>query len=136
MKLEQAIFQCWASLPENIHVVNIKSRKSAMQMGIYIVLHLCIYRLDVAGNVQIIVILFYFIPFHHTAIVRYRQLCLPSIHNTLDVLLTESVLCSVLHEAILGIYEEYAFTVILVLLVNDDDRGRNTCTKENVCRQQ
>ena len=108
-----------------------------MQMCLNIMLNLCIFRLDVTRNVQVVVILLALnlTPFNHTTEMRDRQLSLPRINNTLDVLFTKTVFCSVLHESIFCIYEENTLTAILVFLVYDNDRCRNTRTEENIRRK-
>ena len=59
----------------------------------------------------------------------------PGVHDQLDVLLAEAVLGAVFLEAFLGINHKDTLGTGRVLLVNDNDAGRDTGSVEKVCRQ-
>ena len=132
---EKSIFQRGASLPVDFHAVDVGGRKTAVQMRLDVLLYLAVHRLYVARDVQVEVVPFYLVPFHHAAIVDNGLLTLPGIHDTLDVLFTQAVLRSVLGKTILGIDVENALADVLVLLVDDDDGRRDACAKEDIWRQ-
>ena len=108
-----------------------------MEVGLDVMLNLPVLRLYVPRDIEVVVVLlaFYLGPFNHTAVVRDVLLGLPGVHDTLDVLLPEAVLRTVLHETLLGVDEEDAFAGVLVLLVDDDNRCRDASTEEDVCRK-
>ena len=110
-------------------------RKAAMQMSLDVMLYLGVLGLDVTWNVQVVVVAFNLAPFHQSTIMVNGLLCIPSIHNALDVLLAQTVLCTIFFEAILCINKEDSLAAILVLFVYDDDGSWNACAKENVWRQ-
>ena len=106
-----------------------------MKMGFDIMLYLGVSGLDVARDIQVVIIPLNFAPSHHTTVVRDRLLRLPSIDNALDVLLAQAILSSILHIAILCVDEEDALTAIFTLLIDDNNGGRNSCPKEDIGRQ-
>jgi hypothetical protein len=106
-----------------------------MKMSFDVMLYLRIPGVDVARDIQVVIILLDFAPSHHTAVVRDRLLRLPSIYNALDILLARAVLSSILHIAILCVDEEDTLMAILTLLIDDNNGGRNSCPKEDIGRQ-
>ena len=80
-----------------------------MHVGIEILLHLGGTWLNVAWQVEVVAIALYLVPLDQSAVMVDGLLCIPSIYDTLDVLLTQTVLVTVLTEAILGINHENAF---------------------------
>ena len=106
-----------------------------MKMCLNVMLNLGILWLDISRNIQVVVVAHNLVPFHQSAIVADGLLCVPSIHDPFDVLLSQTVFRAVFLEAILRIDEEDTLTAVLVLFIDDDDGCRNTCTKENVWRQ-
>jgi 2,3-bisphosphoglycerate-independent phosphoglycerate mutase len=57
-----------------------------MKMSLNVVLYLGVLRLDISRNIQIVVVTLYLVPFHQTAVMVDRLLCIPGIHYTFDVL--------------------------------------------------
>lgn len=106
-----------------------------MNISFDVMLYLRIPGLDVARDIQVVIILLNFAPSHHMAVVRDRLLRLPSIYNALDILLARAVLSSILHIAILCVDEKDTLMAILTLLIDGNNGGRNSSPKEDIGRQ-
>ena len=106
-----------------------------MQVRVKILLNFSGAGLDVARDVEIILVLFYLGISDQATEVRLRSSLCPSISNTLDVLLAEAVFRAIFVEAIFCVNHKDAFRVVLIWFIQDDDASRNASSVEEVCRK-
>ena len=109
-------------------VINVALGNAAAQMAVDVLQVLRLGAVDVAREVEVVVVLRVgdFLDRHHAGVARITFI-LPGkgIHDAVDVLLAEAVFRAVLHEALGGVDHEDAFADGGVLLVEHENAGRD-----------
>src|SRR6266567_2542452 len=90
---------------------------------------------DVARNIEIVVVGCNFGHTHHARIFWELDLLVEHIDDLVDVLVAQSVLVAILHKALAGIDHEDTGAARGVFLIEDDDTGRDAGAIKQVGRQ-
>ena len=90
---------------------------------------------DIAGQVQVVVILLNFFIRNKPRVFLYVQLLFKGIDNLMNVAAAQAVLISILYIAATGVDHKNAFAHTCVCFVDHHNAGRNACAIKQVCRQ-
>ena len=135
--LEESGAHAGDDIPVGMEGVEIALGDAAAQVGGEVLDVLGLGAVDVAGQVEIVVVFRIgdFRDRDHAGIAGDIALAGEGVHDAVDVLLAEAVLGAVFPKALAGINHEDAFAGLGMLLVDDDDAGRNPGAVEEVRRQ-
>src|SRR5439155_8741816 len=88
--------------------------------------------IDVARNVEVVIVRFDHSKAYHARVARQFELFGKDIDDLVEVLAAQAVLVAVLHETLAGIDHEDAGASVGVFLVDDNDAGGNAGAVEQV----
>jgi hypothetical protein len=91
--------------------------------------------INVPGQVEVELVLLDLLDGDHTRVLREFESPVEHINNFVNVLGTKSILGTVLHEVCAGVDHEDTLAGVGIVLVDDDDAGRDSCAVEEVCGQ-
>lgn len=129
--MEESCFQIGAHVPIGFQRVDVGLGDAAAQMSLDVLPVLGLLAVDIAREVEVVVVLLDLGERHGARITRNIERLGKSIDNLVDILGAESVLRPVLHEALRGVDHEDAPARLSVLLVHHHNaRGDARAIKE------
>ena len=123
--LEQGFAQARADGPIPLQRIHVALWDTAAQMALDVLEVLFLLTVDVAGQVEIEVVLFDFLDRNHAGELWNLKPPVEDIDDLMDVLGAEAVLGAVFYIARAGVDHEDAFAGVGILLVYHDDAGRD-----------
>ena len=136
--LERGGAQTRHGLPVIAKRIKVVLRDAAAQMAVDVLQILRLSAVDVAREVEIVVVLWVgdFLDGYHAGVARIA-LILPveGVHDLMDVLFAEAVFRAVLHEALRGVDHKDALAGGSVFLVEHEDAGRDARAVKEIRRQ-
>jgi hypothetical protein len=125
------------NLPVASEVINIALRNAAAQVAVDVLDVLRLGAVDVAREVEIVVVLRVgdFLNRYDAGVARHISLLAERVHDLVDVLLPRAILVAVLNEGLGGVDHEDARAGGSVLLVEHDDAGGDAGTIKQVGRE-
>ena len=133
--LEEHEPELWAHLPIRLQRIHIGNGNAALEVAFNVLQVLRRLAVDVTWQVQVVVVLLDLCKAHHTGVARHFKLAREDVDDLVNVLGGQPVLGAVLHESLAGVDHEDALAGVGVLLVNNDDAGRDAGAVEEVCGQ-
>ena len=131
---EEFGFQGREDLPVVVECLDIAIGDTTQQMRSDIVQIFRLGTVDIARNIQIVRILLNLGHTDHTRILRQIELAIEHIHNLMYILVAQTILVAILHIAFTGIDHKDTRASRSILLVQDDNAGRDTGAVEEVGR--
>ena len=129
---KQGLPKLRTDIPVTLECINISTGNAAMQMAFDILQVLSLLAVDVAWEVEVELVLLDFLQADHPRV--FRDLSLPgeNVHYLVDILGTEAVLGTILHETRTGIDHKNALAVLSFLLVDNNNTCRDAGAVEKV----
>src|SRR5690554_704736 len=129
---EQGMAQAGEHPPVGCQSVDIPVGDAALQVGAEVVQVFRFTAVDIAGNIQVVVVGGNFAYGHHAAVAGQLPLVGEDIDDLVDVLGAQAVFVAILHKALAGIDHKDALAGMSVFLVDNDDAGGNAGTVKQV----
>src|ERR1019366_7395184 len=106
--------------------IDIGDGDTALEMALDVLQVLRHLAVDIARQVQVVVVLLDLLKADHARVAGHLKLPGEDIHDLVNVLCAEPILGAVLHESLACVDHEDALAGVGVLLVNNDNTGGNT----------
>ena len=132
---EECLPQLRADFPVRLQGIQIGDGNPTLHMSFDVLNILGLLTVDVAGDIEVEVVLLDLIHPHHAGVLGDLQPLVEDIDDLMNVAVTETVLVAVLEIAAAGVHHEDTFSGMGVLLVDDDDAGGNAGAVEEVSRE-
>ena len=130
--LEQGVPELRADVPVAVERIDVGLRDAAPQVALDVLQILGRLAVDVARQVEVVLVLFDLLMGDHARVFRDVELLVEDVHDAVNVHLAQAVLGAVLHEAAAGVDHEDAFAGLGALLVDHHDAGRDAGAIEEV----
>src|SRR5665213_86767 len=134
-RLEEGLPKPRADGPKARQSINVGSRYTALQVASNVLHVFGRLAIDVARQVEVELVLLDFLKANHARIPGHFEASGENVHDFVNVLGTQTVLGTVLHEAAIGIDHEYALARRGALLIDNDKTSGDTRAVEEVRRQ-
>ena len=134
---KQLVLQQAENRPIALHAIHIISGNAAFQMCLDALQIFADAGIDIAGNVQVIIVLTGdFTHRYKTRIMRIvSDLLIKGGYDFINITLAQTVLVAVLYKIVACVDHKDAGALIRIFFVNDNNACRDTGTIEQVCRQ-
>src|SRR2546426_2615380 len=121
-----------ANFPVPRERIHVGGGDTALQVALYVLDVLRFLTIDIARKIEVEFVLLNFLKAHHAGVLGILDLLGEDVNDPVDILLAQSVLRTVLHEALAGIDQKDALARLGALLVDGDDAGGDASAVKEV----